>query len=1357
MPSLVLCLTLLLSLAPVPDTPATLTETAPATPTETALDLAHHARPIEAWDLLLDHLIVSVVGAGPWDDDLAVAEAEVGALLLGQLTRQLDRFPEVAELLMINRPWPRTTPPRVAYLLDELLADALRRTGKSDLARMVIDDQVVVTDWYLAGPFDNERGSGFDVVYPPEQAFDVEAEMPGKERPVRWRLNPGRHHPLGQIHLDDVLRPESQAVAYLATALKPLEPGPITLRLGTTCSFKVFHDGHEVAARKLERPLRADQDLVTLDLHGDWNQILIKLAVEDGPWQVLARLTHPDGTPARRVEPRSAFTAWPGPPPHPDFIMWWELEDDPWTVEALAGLGPDQAWGDAHEGHGHDDDEGWPADDEGDEGGGPPGGDDEGDDGGWPPGGDDEDGDGGFAVPEPPPPPADWVWPRPQRSLPQIPSPREASTLLAGVAADATTARLASLWNLMVHPGDRVDRDALPHAHRAVGLEGDNVLGRYLVALADRVAGQSRNEREVNTRLDALEEVLARDPGHVAALLDLADFATLDNPRPDRAGELLLAAERAAPESWRVLQARIDHLESRRRGADAEVLRRRAEASAEAGTRVAGLLARSRRAAHLGDTDAALRLLQEAWARDHLNTSAADDLVEAYSDRGELNAALFVVELSQQAEPFDLRRMVHAARRFEHEQDLWLHRGRELLTRAMDVCRENTSVLADLVRMELTRDDARSAKLVLEELLRLDPGDAAARRHLGLLTDEEVERFEEPYRWDARGLEGLPLPESGNDPFEVLDRTVVWRVHPDGTEHRYEHVALRVLNDSGARALDSWPVSAGAGARLHVHEMRVIRADGSVEPATVPRGSRSRARRYDLPPLATGDVVDAEWRSDQLRADVFGEYFGTRHAFYPDRPDALAPTRRSELVVIAPDEVPLYVAGRNVDGLEHSSSTDADGHRVLRWIARDLARPSLETAMPGRQELAPVIDLTTFRDWQAFATWYWSFIEKEFVTTDAMRVKVAELTEGLGSEREQVEAIARFVGQEIRYNAWAFGTHGYEPYSASTIFDRRFGDCKDKSILLRQLLAEVGVEAIPVLIKAEWQRADEPLGAAMVGQFNHCIAWLPPTHERDGYYLDATADLNPVEYLRADDQGARVLHVSPDGGSLHDIPYAPPSENTRMRSWDVTLSPGGDAQITLTDGSNGHFGVILRSRYGGQQGAVSELLARELAEAFGPVNVEEVVTSDLEDITLPARLAARFGTSGLWTREGDLVTLPAGFDGIGLDGLATEPPDARSYELVLDRPFAHDSEIVYHLPDGARLIEPPAPVEVEAEGLLRYRREVTEDGDGVRVHRVFELLDRRITLPDYARFREALRAVEQAERVPLRVHPGSTD
>ncbi|HZL99233.1 MAG TPA: DUF3857 domain-containing protein, partial [Planctomycetota bacterium] len=638
----------------------------------------------------------------------------------------------------------------------------------------------------------------------------------------------------------------------------------------------------------------------------------------------------------------------------------------------------------------------------------------------------------------------------------------------------------------------------------------------------------------------------------------------------------------------------------------------------------------------------------------------------------------------------------------------------------------------------------------LEEIERLDPGDTRARRHRELLlSDDDVERFEAPWRRDAVALASTPMPEdAANEPIECLDRTVVWRVHSDGTEHRYEHLVLRVLNQGGVRQLDSFSVPSRGNARPHVYHVRVIHPDGSEERAPPARGNW---RWYDLPPLRPGDIVDAEYRLDEQQADVFGQYFGERHEFYPDLYDGWIPTRRSELVVIGPPDVPLYPSVRNGEGLEHAASTDEQGLTVLSWVATDLQRPPMESKMPGRTELAPVVDVTTFEDWDAFANWWWAFIQKEFVTTPAMQAKVAELTEGLATEEQKVAAITRFVGQEIRYNAWPFGTHGYEPFSAATIFERRFGDCKDKSILLRQMLAEIGVEAVPVLINAEHERADEPLASAMVGLFNHCIAYVQPTADRPGYYLDATADRNPIEYLRADDQGARVLHVSAAGGDLNDIPYAPPEQNTLSRRYEVRLDESGDGTVTLRDESSGLFGVSMRHRYGGEQGDLKQKLSQRLAEEFGQVEVSEARTSDLDDITQPAWLEAAFRARNLWTAEGGQRSLRMGFEDLGLEQVATEVE--RQFDVVLDRPFAQDTVIVWRLPPGAKLAKLPVDVDIGEPGLLHYSLRAREVEGGLEIHRRFTLEQRRIGTREYAAFRSLLREVQLAEARTALVDP----
>ena len=92
---------------------------------------------------------------------------------------------------------------------------------------------------------------------------------------------------------------------------------------------------------------------------------------------------------------------------------------------------------------------------------------------------------------------------------------------------------------------------------------------------------------------------------------------------------------------------------------------------------------------------------------------------------------------------------------------------------------------------------------------------------------------------------------------------------------------------------------------------------------------------------------------------------------------------------------------------------------------------------------------------------------------------------------------------EVRYFGIEMGSSTVKPGDPSTVFSRRFGDCKDKSLLFVTILRALGIEAYPVLVNstvrralADWQPSD--------GAFDHCIAvarcddqtyWLDPTPE----------------------------------------------------------------------------------------------------------------------------------------------------------------------------------------------------------------------------------------------------------------------
>jgi transglutaminase-like putative cysteine protease len=102
------------------------------------------------------------------------------------------------------------------------------------------------------------------------------------------------------------------------------------------------------------------------------------------------------------------------------------------------------------------------------------------------------------------------------------------------------------------------------------------------------------------------------------------------------------------------------------------------------------------------------------------------------------------------------------------------------------------------------------------------------------------------------------------------------------------------------------------------------------------------------------------------------------------------------------------------------------------------------------------------------------------------------------SEHRLLHAL-EFVQDEVRYLGMEGGIQSHKPSDPSLVFARRYGDCKDKALLLCTILTRLGVEASPALVNARG-KVDPTM--ASPNAFNHAIVraklgektlWVDPT------------------------------------------------------------------------------------------------------------------------------------------------------------------------------------------------------------------------------------------------------------------------
>lgn len=212
------------------------------------------------------------------------------------------------------------------------LITRLKHMGKTSDIPAQVKALGILTGWQLCGPFPNDRGQGFEDASEPELELNLESEYRGMEgQPVGFRPLPVK--PLdGVIDLGAMLRPATEATAFLICAVHVEAAGSARLHVGSTEDVKVWHYGRSledddadsplgtpILESRDERPIGLDQSSVSFSLNSGWNVLVVKTGNAETEWLFNARLECSEPWQAAAASELAAIVAELQP---------WETEDD---------------------------------------------------------------------------------------------------------------------------------------------------------------------------------------------------------------------------------------------------------------------------------------------------------------------------------------------------------------------------------------------------------------------------------------------------------------------------------------------------------------------------------------------------------------------------------------------------------------------------------------------------------------------------------------------------------------------------------------------------------------------------------------------------------------------------------------------------------------------------------------------------------------------------------------------------------------------------------------------------------------------------------------------------------------------
>ncbi len=136
----------------------------------------------------------------------------------------------------------------------------------------------LVIDWWLIGPFDAPRFSGFDRTFAPEQGIDLQAKYAGQEgRELAW-VRHRTSDPLGLVNVALALVPAKEAVGYAYAELEAARTMTAELRCGADDNCTVWLNGEKVFSRaQWLNSIRLDRFVAPVQLLKGKNRVLVKI------------------------------------------------------------------------------------------------------------------------------------------------------------------------------------------------------------------------------------------------------------------------------------------------------------------------------------------------------------------------------------------------------------------------------------------------------------------------------------------------------------------------------------------------------------------------------------------------------------------------------------------------------------------------------------------------------------------------------------------------------------------------------------------------------------------------------------------------------------------------------------------------------------------------------------------------------------------------------------------------------------------------------------------------------------------------------------------------------------------------
>lgn len=621
--------------------------------------------------------------------------------------------------------------------------------------------------------------------------------------------------------------------------------------------------------------------------------------------------------------------------------------------------------------------------------------------------------------------------------------------------------------------------------------------------------------------------------------------------------------------------------------------------------------------------------------------------------------------------------------------------------------------------------------------------------------------------WAEKIVDSAPAVDVGitDQEFRILFSERYVTVAKDGVLTIRDRIAKQALSDhAGEVGIESFFVGPGAKIRRsrawHSLPGKKTRRSGGSDAIDV-SGLDSfltdrKVRAVGIDGVREGSIVFFEFEGE-WKPNVLATEYTFAHSSIVDR---------SRLVVELPAGWTIHESWLHSAGVppQVAGSTYTYEFRGLSFPIEEELALDVSARAPllylGFEAPADV-GIPHLKNWSELGLWFEELGKGSATLTPEVEAAARNAGGEEGTAQEEVIlGCAKDVRDRVRYVAKSIGIGGYKPRFSGETLRSLWGDCKDKSTLLRAMLLARGVASHPVLVSVgrdDTVSEDLPVPSA----FDHMVLAidLPEGIELPGSFatatledeelgklllVDVTDEHTSIGWMSGALSGRRALIVAGDKSHLITLPGKQPEAHRRVRELLLKVAADRSMKASLTARNYGAMATWYRVQYNQSQKELREILERTVHDNWPGAQIDEfaMVREDAD---------GAFVTRMSWSVE----ALPKGAGGSTVrpfpcadQVVVSTATSRRKTPVVFGNPRSVSTTVTIEgVPETSHL--PPDSVK-QKEG-WRVERSFARDGTTVQAKWSMDLTQTRFEVTELKALKSLYRALRSIRGVMITI------